>query len=56
MTNSGLMTPIEAMPTPDLAVPKAAPKSGGRRQVQTPCETNSNRERDTTSLCLCANA
>ena len=28
MTSSGRMTPIEAMPTPDLAVPYAAPKPG----------------------------
>ena len=28
MTSSGRMTPMEAMPTPDLAVPYAAPKPG----------------------------
>ena len=28
ITSSGLMTPIEAMPTPDFAVPYAAPKPG----------------------------
>ena len=27
MTSSGLRTPIEQTPTPDLAVPYAAPKS-----------------------------
>jgi hypothetical protein len=26
ITSSGRMTPMEAMPTPDLAVPYAAPK------------------------------
>ena len=30
MTSSGRMTPMDAMPTPDLAVPYAAPKPGER--------------------------
>lgn len=33
MTSSGLRTPIEAMPTPALAVPYAAPKPVDRHAV-----------------------
>ena len=33
MMSSGLITDIAAIPVPDLAVPYAAPKAGGKKYI-----------------------